>query len=73
MCDTPVPRPTLAVVYYYSFITLGTFGVLSTVVGIIGNSMESSILASRAQQDIEGEDDYIAVAEEATQVEICHT
>jgi hypothetical protein len=43
LCATPMPRPILSIFYYYSFITIGSFGILSSIIGIIGDSMEESI------------------------------
>lgn len=46
LCENPTPSPITATIYYLSLIVFGTFGILSAVVGIIGDSMERSIGAT---------------------------
>ena len=48
LCASPVARPIVATIFFVSYIFIGSFGILSSIIGIIGDSMEDSITAARA-------------------------
>ena len=50
--------PFASFLFYYSFIFIGSFGILSSIIGIIGNSMEVSIIKSREIERSEAEERY---------------
>ena len=56
--------PLATFVYYYSFIFIGSFGILSSIIGIIGNSMEVSIIKSREIERSEAEERYQELADD---------
>ena len=61
-CATPLASPITAVVFYFSLITLGSFGILSSIIGIIDNSMGQSISATNEMKRKQGREAVNALA-----------
>ena len=64
LCKTPVASPVTATIFYVSYIFIGSFGILSSIIGIIGESMEKSISESKENEKKERELMYEEIAEE---------
>ena len=58
LCDSPKAQPILTTIYYISFVVIGAFGILSSMVGIIGDSMEESIATSHKMRKDAKEEEF---------------
>ena len=54
-CPRGVPQPILATVFYVSFIFLASFGILSSVIGVVGYNMERCILRVKEKEKFHDE------------------